>query len=177
MEAAKTTKEREKLLAELTPAEVKGALTIKGKMLKDAKEMESKSDKTFIGKILIYAKAIGTDPITAFNRIFTGQKIRRTDNGAIIVERMPLSESQAIRKEVDAGVEVKLDHTILQLGGSNNKSNLELVTTEDWKMYTPIENYLGKLLRAKIIDKEDAQKYIKDFKNGKITEEEIRSIK
>ena len=178
MEAAKTTKEREKLLAELTPAEVKGALTIKGKMLKDAKEMESKSDKTFIGKILIYAKAIGTDPITAFNRIFTGQKIRRTDNGAIIVERMPLSESQAIRKEVDAGVEVKLDHTIpLQLGGSNNKSNLELVTTEDWKMYTPIENYLGKLLRAKTIDKEDAQKYIKDFKNGKITEEEIRSIK
>ncbi|MHA1401993.1 MAG: hypothetical protein ACTSQE_16720, partial [Candidatus Heimdallarchaeaceae archaeon] len=43
------------------------------------------SDTNLIHTIALYAKAIGTDPLTAFNRIFTGQKIRRIDSGTIIV--------------------------------------------------------------------------------------------
>jgi len=124
--------------------------------------------------VTTYAKAIGTDPVTAFNRIFTGQRIRRLDNGTIIVERMPLTESQKVKADRGAGETMILDHTIpLQLGGSNSGGNLNLVEQSIWATYTPVENKLGKLLRDKKITKKEAQNLIKDFKEGKISAEEI----
>lgn len=130
----------------------------------------------FVSMVKTYAEALGTDPETAFNRIFTGQKIRRVDNGAIIVERMPVGESQAIKKKSNAdNPTMKLDHTIpLELGGSNDKSNLKLVTTGEHTSYSPIENYLGKLLKEKKISKNDAQRVIVEFKEKKITAEQVR---
>lgn len=134
----------------------------------------STNEKGLLDNLFLYAKAIGTDPVTAFNRIFTGQKIRRIDSGAIIVERMPFVESQAIRSERGATNEVILDHTIpLQLGGSNSENNLKLVPKADWQRYTPIENYLGELLRNDKISKKEAQDLIIKFKNGEITEFDI----
>ena len=136
------------------------------------------SNEDFIHTAWLYAQAVGTDPETAFNRIFTGQRIRRIDNGAIIVERLPLSESQAIKEERGGNTtEMKLDHTIpLQLGGGNEESNLKLVTTAEWKSYTPVENKLGDLLRNGIITKKEAQQYILDFKEGRMTKDEIFAI-
>jgi hypothetical protein len=115
----------------------------------------------------IYAKAISSDPETAFNRFFTGQKILRVTNGAIIVERMSVGDSQAYKKKYGADtIQVKLDHTIpLELGGSNNKDNLKLVTTSEWESYTKVENALGKALKAGKISKKDAQAEIIKFKN------------
>ena len=67
-----------------------------------------------------------------------------------------------------------LDHTIpLELGGDNSKKNLKLVPIEIWEKYTIIENYLGDKLRAGEISKKEAQKLIKDYKDGKITEKDI----
>jgi len=141
------------------------------------KNLDSKNEKSFINKIILYAKAIGTDPVTAFNRILTKQKIRRLDSGAIIVERMDFKESQAERKTRGATKDMRLDHTIpLQLGGSNSAKNLKLVSEEEWKRYTVIENALGVKLRNGSIDKDEAQKLIKDFKSGKITGEDILKL-
>jgi hypothetical protein len=96
------------------------------------------------------------------------------DNRTIILERLPLDESQSIKRERGANKELILDHTMpLQLGGSNHKDNLKLVTVDEWERYTPVENYLGDKLRAGLIEKKEAQRLIKEFKEGKITAEEI----
>lgn len=134
-------------------------------------------DRTLLESVKVYATAIGSDPVTAFNRIFTGQRIRRTDNGAIIVERLPLFKSAIIKKERGATDDLRLDHTLpLTLGGSNDESNLKLVPVEEWKSYTPVEVHLGKLLRSNQISKEEAQRMIIEFKEGKLKAEDILKL-
>ncbi len=130
-----------------------------------------------VNTVVTYAKAIGTDPVTAFNRIFTGQKIRRVDSGAIIVERMSKDESQAVKtKRGGNTTTMKLDHTIpLELGGGNNEKNLKLVPTAEWASYTPVENYLGKKLRDGSINKKQAQEAISKFKNKEWTFDQIKA--
>lgn len=172
------TEEAKAIVNDLSEADYK-AYTKAKKQLTNNPETDT-SESSFIDDVATYAHAVGTDPVTAFNRIFTGQRIRRVDGGslfgnAIIVERMPFSESQAIRKEGNANnPSMRLDHIIpLELGGSNDKSNLKLVTTEQWKANSPLENHLGKLLRDKKIGKAEAQSLITKYKNGEITAEEI----
>lgn len=136
------------------------------------------STKSFIEAIATYANAIGSDPATAFDRIMSGQRIRRVDNGAIIVERMGLDASQKVKTDQGGNnPSMKLDHTIpLELGGSNSIDNLKLVPTEVWTSYTPVENHLGKLLRAGKITKAEAQSAIAKFKQGDIKAEEILKL-
>lgn len=138
--------------------------------------------KALIEKAITYGKAIGTDPVTAFNRIFTGQAIRYVANDAIVVERLSLGESEqearsqlmATSTENITRQDVKLDHTVpLQLGGSNSSSNLRLITNAEWASYTPVENFLGDALREERIDKKTAQDLIKKFKSGEITADEV----
>lgn len=143
---------------------------------KNVDSFKSPDEGSFVDKVILHAKAIGTDPVTAFIFLFQKESIRRIDNGTIIVERMPLAESQQVRKERGATKELILDHTLpLQLGGGNGKDNLRLVTVDEWESYTPVENYLGDKLRAGLIDKKEAQRLIKEFKEGKITAQEIMS--
>ena len=120
-----------------------------------------------IETVSIYAKALGTDPETAFNRFFSGQRILKVENGAIIVERMSLGDSQAYKKKYGANTkQVKLDHTVpLELGGGNDTGNLKLVSTSDWSSYTKVENALGRALKNKKISKSEAQSQIKKFKS------------
>ena len=144
----------------------------------DAKNIDSysavnfsnKTEGDFLSGIALYARAIGTDPFTAFNRIFTGQKIRKLENGTIIVERMPVSESQAVKEDRGGkSGDFKLDHIIpLQLGGSNSGNNLLLVPTEVWASFTNYENELGRQLRNGDITKKEAQAKIKEFKKDYI---------
>lgn len=139
------------------------------------------TESNLIDKAILYGKALGTDPVTAFNRIITGQKIRRIDNGAIIVERADVKKTQKIAEKeakkmgVDRNL-MRLDHIVpLQLGGGNNrKSNLKLITTEEWQKNTPVENYLGVRLRESQITKDEAQKAIRDFKQGLLSFEDIK---
>lgn len=142
--------------------------------IEEKKKEKITDERSFIKDVAIYAQAIGTDPVTAFNRIFTGQKIRKLENKTIIVERMPLTESQSLKKKQGATDSMRLDHFIpLQLGGSNNLNNLKLVSEEEWDRWTKVENQLGRLLRAGKISRKDAQRLIKEFKEGKIKEEDI----
>ena len=162
--------------AETEFKEYKEAQILKQKEQKDILDSltGNQSDDSFIGKVILYAKAIGTDPITAFNRIITGQKIRRIDNGAIIVKRLPVEESQAIKSNLGATSDLMLDHTTpLELGGSNSEKNLKLVPRDVWESYTPVENYLGRQLRDGKITKKEAQDLIIKFKNGEIKASDI----
>lgn len=134
-----------------------------------------KTPKGIINNIVTYAKAFGTSPKTAFERIFTGQRIIRTQNGAIIVQRMPLSASQNVKTQRGGNSkEMKLDHTVpLELGGSNDGDNLKLVTTDQWNSYTPVEDFLGSNLKAGKINARHATQLIKDFKSGKLTADQV----
>jgi hypothetical protein len=124
------------------------------------------TNNSFINAVLIYAKALGTDPETAFNRIFSGQRILRVTSGAIIVQRMSVGDSQAYKKKYGSNTkQVKLDHTVpLELGGSNSADNLKLVSTQEWESYTKVENALGRALKAGKISKKEAQAEIIKFK-------------
>jgi len=128
------------------------------------------TNESLIDTVLLYSKALGTDPETTFNRIFTGQRIKKVSGDAVIVERMPVGESQKVKKSLNgANSTMKLDHTIpLELGGSNDKSNLKLVPTAQWSSYTKVENALGKAVKEGKISKKEAQKLIVDFKNGAV---------
>lgn len=136
---------------------------VKSGMIPTGTKIENDS---FIHGVQVYADALKTDPETAFNRIFTQQRILRTENGAIIVERMAVGDSQAYKKKYGANTkQVKLDHTVpLELGGSNSSDNLKLVPTSDWSSYTKVENALGKALKNNKISKQEAQSLIKKFK-------------
>lgn len=139
---------------------------------------ETTDSGSILDTVIVYAKALGTDPLTAFNRIFTGQRIRRLDNKTIIVERMPLATSQGIKSDLGAVNGLILDHTIpLELGGSNDKTNLKLVPYATWQQYTLAENHLGTLLRAGKITKARAQSLITDYKGEKINLGDILAIK
>lgn len=124
------------------------------------------SNKGMVNQIALYAKAMGTDPETAFNRIFTGQEIVRVDNGTVIVKRMSLSDSTKVKKDRNGNnPRMKLDHTVsLELGGSNSPDNLRLVTTSEWASYTKVENALGRAIKNNKINKNDAKNLIIKFK-------------
>lgn len=133
-----------------------------------------------VGTVIKWADAIHTDPQTAFHDIFNGEKIIKTSNGAVMVERLPLSESEPMA-EGDAntlGVKrstMRLDHTVpLEIGGDNTRENLKLITIAEWKHNTPVENYLGTALKEKRIDGKTAQDLIKQFKNKTITFAQIK---
>jgi len=137
-----------------------------------------------------YAIAIGTDPAHAFELLFAGEKLRRTDNGTIIIKRIVSTDlggteaprsSGGIKEERAEGRDLdylRLDHHIpLQLGGDNSDENLKLIPIGEHAAYTPLENYLGKLLRNGTIKGDEAQRLIIDFKEGRITADEIYNIK
>jgi hypothetical protein len=131
-------------------------------------------EETFLQNVSDHLKAVQTDPIQAARLLFNGERIRRVDSGAIIVERMPFAASQRIRRERNASDEVELDHIIpLQLGGTNDVDNLRLVDKEQHEEYTQIGNMLGEMLRDGQIEADRAQELIRDYKMGDMSREQI----
>lgn len=114
----------------------------------------------------LYAKAYGTDPETAWNKMFTSQKLEKVGNGFVISARNPKEVSQAEKKKAGKMTkEYKLDHTIpIHLGGDELSSNRKIIPTSLWKTYTSVENSLIRAVKAKKISVKDAQKLIVRFK-------------
>lgn len=135
----------------------------------------NKNADSVIEKISAWARAAKTDPLDAFDKFFKGESIARMENGTIVVERMSLQASEAERKRLGGGgKQVKLDHFYpLELGGTNAKTNLRLVTTDEWESYTPIENYLAGALHDGKIDGKQAKELIQGFKNGFLSKEDV----
>lgn len=128
-----------------------------------------------LGTLSTYGKAAITSPGTTLHDLISGQRIMRVNNGALIVDRLPKADSQAVKTAGGGNnPSMKLDHTIpLQLGGTNAKSNLKLVPTATWAAYTPVEDTLGKALAANKINAQQATQMITDFKSGKITAQNV----
>jgi len=127
--------------------------------------------------VIIYGEAFKVDPITAFKTLFGKEGLRKVENDAIIFLRASREFTEGIREELGAGVDVELDHIIpLQLGGTNDRDNLELVPIALHDEYTLVGNSLGRKLRAGKIGKEEAQRVMLDFRNGNITKEEALNI-
>lgn len=131
-------------------------------------------NEDFATAVAVYAKAIGTDPETAFNRIFTGQKIMQvSDGGIIVVNRQDVSDSQSFKKawveehggKVEDMKQIKLDHTIPnKLGGEETPDNWRIVSDSVWSSYTKVENALIKAVKDKKIKLKEAQRLIVEFK-------------
>ena len=133
----------------------------------------------FLSMVEVYSKAMGADPETAFNRIFSGQKIVQVSAGQIVVvDRQDVGESEAVKKEFVKKYggntkEVKLDHTIpIKLGGAEERSNWRVVSNAVWSSYTKTENFLIKAVKEKRISLKEAQSEIVKFK--KITDTKKR---
>lgn len=131
------------------------------------------SSGSIISSIVTYAEAIGADPVTAFNRIFTGQHIKQVKNGTILVDRMSLAASEADRAK-DATAQglagptgMNLDHVVpLEAGGDNSEGNLQLIPEAQWKANTPIEDFLASELTAGNITGAEARELAIRFKAG-----------
>ena len=131
-------------------------------------------NKDFMSMVQVYAKAIGTDPETAFNRIFTGQVILQvSDGGIIVVNRQDVKDSQAFKKQwvkehggkTEDMKQIKLDHTIPnKLGGEEKPSNWQIVPNSVWSSYTKVENALIRAVKDGKVSLKEAQKQIVEFK-------------
>lgn len=131
-------------------------------------------NEDFASMVQVYARAFGTDPETAFNRVFSGQKIMQvSDGGIIVVDRQEIKDSEAFKKKwvKEHGgkksdiKEVRLDHTIPnKLGGEEKPGNWEVVPKSVWSSYTKTENAMIKAVKNKKLPLKEAQKLIVEFK-------------
>jgi GGDEF domain-containing protein len=140
----------------------------------DAPTETYESETGFLHHLSVVAEALGTDPMDVFKKWYEGETIRKMKNGVIIVERMPRDASEAIKRKRGAGKEMILDHTTsLELGGGNTEDNVKVVPKDVWESYTPVENALGKALEQKKISGLEAQRMVRDFKDGTISLKQV----
>lgn len=133
------------------------------------------SKQSLLDTVSTYAKAVGADPATAFERIFTGQRITRVANfgffsptSTILVERMPLAASELVKRDKGAVEGQVLDHVIpLEAGGSNDTSNLNLIpAANNVGEQHLFENMLGDAVKAGVITQAQVREYAIRYKVG-----------
>lgn len=126
--------------------------------------------------VKLYVQAFGSDPLSAIQTLFTTEQLKDVRGGAVIMERMGVETSEAIKRKGGAGPTDRLDHIVpLELGGDNSMSNLKIVTFDEWNSYTKTENYLGDLLNEGKVTEQEAKSAIIAFKNKELTSEEVKS--
>lgn len=131
-------------------------------------------NKSLLGTLSTYGKALITSPVSTVKDIATGQRINSVNNGALILQRAPLSKTAPIAKaqagNIPAGTRGQLDHTIpLELGGTNSSKNLKLIPQSQDQANNSVENYLGSQLKANKINAQQAKQLILDYKAGKVS--------
>jgi len=137
------------------------------------------SKSSILSTISTYAKAMAVSPIEAFHLMFSGQTIKQVDNfspfsgdSAIIVQRASLSTTEKVKGDqasADGDTTTKglqLDHVIpLEAGGTNDASNLNLITTEqDGGDQQKLEDTLGSAVKAGKISQANVREYTIRFK-------------
>lgn len=131
--------------------------------------------KGLFNKIDTYGRALVTSPGTTISRVATGQGVQRVDQGAIVSARMPFKQSEAIRSNLKAGKNTNLDHVVsLELGGTNQQKNLRVEpAAQNAFDAANVEDYLGTALKDNLIDAKTADKLITQYKQKKITPQQI----
>lgn len=129
------------------------------------------SERDLLDYVKVYAKAIGTDPGTAFNRMFTGQEIVKvSDGGIIVVRRQPVADSEKFKKEFAKkyGGDVKkmrLDHVIPNaLGGPETPDDWAVVPASVWASNTKVETTMISAVKNGKLSKKEAENHILRFK-------------
>lgn len=159
------------------------AISDAGKLYGDG----SLTDKSsFVARVVMFAKATGTDPVTAFSDLFKGQRIVAVDNAsflnpdaAIIVQRDSQSESDA-RKSFGAAegktpeemAGLQLDHIIpLEDGGINDVGNYQLTSSYNNEvLHGLVENPISAAFKEGQISRAHAREYIIRYKTGTLGE-------
>lgn len=135
-----------------------------GEVKKKAKSITD--EKSMIELTKLYAEAAAVDPFAAVIALFTSEQLKDVRGGTAIMER--------IIQGVDPNT--RLDHIVpLQLGGDNADSNLKVVSIGQHAKNTPVENYLGNLLKDGKVSKYTARQMIIAFKEGDLTFDEIKT--
>lgn len=125
------------------------------------------NQQSLITKISNIAKAVGTDPVTLFSDLIGGDyKVTGLKNGQIIVDRNTLKEA-ATKKALGGNSSLILDHLkSLELGGTNQVSNMWLIPKDQSIKDDRVENYLGKALKDGKITGKQAQELEVRYKKG-----------
>lgn len=124
-------------------------------------ERIARSKSGVINYLKDYAKALKTDPMATAKIIFGKEVFRKVENDAVIVERM------SDIADLDLGdPNSAIDHVIpLGLGGMNNLSNLQILSNDEKGKKDRVEKYLIRKLQDGKINKQQAQKLIRKWRN------------
>jgi hypothetical protein len=117
--------------------------------------------QNLLTKALTYGSGLIQDPTDTFNALTSGQPVRKVVGGQTIVERQ-----QGLASLDHGNTTTQVDHKIaLELGGTNDPSNLQVISTYDNQLKGQVENYLVAQLKAGKITRQQAQQRDLNWKN------------
>ncbi len=121
--------------------------------------VKSKDAPQNIGETIgTYGKATITDPLATIQAVIGGNPVRKVTGNAVILER-----KQGLGGLDEGDKITQVDHIIpLSLGGTNEQSNLQIITAQENMAKAKIEVQLGKQLASGQITKKQAQEKIKN---------------
>jgi len=131
----------------------------------------------FLSMLNVYMRAFAIDRETAWNRIFTGQRIIQISPGNIIVvardENWDERKKEYAKKyhvSADQIKEVREEHLIpIKGGGADADNNRKMVSKTLWTEFTKVDNaYIAARKLGKISQKE-GEKLIIEYKNSRIS--------
>lgn len=131
--------------------------------------------ESFLDTVVRGAKAFGVDPKTAFKAMFTDESIQLVNSTRVGLKRMALEDSEAFKEKFGSkDKDYKLEHIVpIAIGGTNSKSNLQIVTTETWKEFTKADLLIINAVDNKLLSPSEGRGLIKRYKNGEITFDEL----
>jgi len=131
-------------------------------IFKNAKyETSSDAPQNLIQKGKIYGTSLILNPADTIRAILAGNPIRKVQGDAIVLER------EIGLSNLDNGDRATVvDHKIpLTLGGTNDPTNLQLISPKENSAKAQVEVYLSKLLISGKISKSEAQARMRNWKN------------
>jgi len=129
--------------------------------LTTAYETSEDAPENIIQKIKVYGTGLFKDPKGVIEAVRSGNPIRKIRGDAVIFER------QRSLSKLDVGdVATEVDHIIpLALGGTNEESNLQIISKQDNRAKGQVDTYLAKLLDSGKITKKEAQERVLNWRN------------
>lgn len=124
-------------------------------------DTEDDSPKNLIDKIKVYGTGIFKDPKGTMAAIENEEPIRKIRGDAVVVERLKNLSS------LDQGNKAtEVDHVIpLALGGTNQESNLAIISKQDNRAKGVVDTYLAEELNAGRISRKVAQERDLNWRN------------
>jgi hypothetical protein len=110
--------------------------------------------KNILETLGLYGKGIVKDPANTIEAMFTNERLRKVTGDTAIFER-----KNGLGAQDNGDQSTQVDHKVaLALGGSNNESNLQVLSKEENAAKGIVETHLMQLLSQGKITKQEAQK-------------------